>query len=31
MVGGAVENQEDVLAGKFSREDIEESLEARRI
>src|SRR5260370_38264191 len=30
-LGGAVENQEDVLAGKFPREDVEESLEARRI
>ncbi len=31
MVGGAVENQEDVLPGKFPREDIEEGLEARRV
>jgi hypothetical protein len=31
MVGGAVENQEDILAGKFSGEDIEEDLEACRI
>ena len=31
MVGSAVENQEDILAGKLSRQDVEESLEARRI
>ena len=27
MVGGTIENQEDVLPGKFPREDIEEGLE----
>ena len=31
MVGGAVENQENILPGKFSRQDVEEGLEARRI
>src|ERR1700694_1508536 len=31
MVGGAVENQEDILPGKLSGEDIEEDLEACRI
>src|ERR1700738_1944508 len=31
MVGGAVENQEDILPGKFSGEDVEENLEACRI
>src|ERR1700730_11016659 len=31
MVWRAVENQEDILSGKFSGEDIEEDLEACRI
>jgi hypothetical protein len=31
MVGGAVENQEDILPGKLSRQDVQEGLEARRI
>ena len=31
MVGGAVENQEDILPGKLSRQGVEEDLEARRI
>jgi hypothetical protein len=31
MVGGAVENQEDILPGKFSGDNIEEYLEACRI
>ena len=31
MVGGAVENQEDILPGKLSRQDVEKGLEARRI
>src|ERR1700720_295745 len=31
MVGGAVENQEDILPGKLSRQGCEEGLKARRI
>src|SRR5580704_16935499 len=31
MVGGAVENQEDILPGKLSRQGGEEDLKARRI
>ena len=31
MVGGAVENQEDILPGKLSRQSVEEGLEARRV
>src|SRR6476659_78124 len=31
MVGGAVENQENILPGKFPRQDVEEGLEARCI
>src|ERR1700730_17615616 len=31
MVGGAVENQEHILPGKLSRQDVEKGLEARRI
>src|ERR1700682_4658683 len=31
MVGGAVENQEDILPGKLSRQGVEEDLKARRI
>src|SRR5215813_2328294 len=31
MVGSAIENQQDVLPGKPSRQDVEECLEARRI
>src|ERR1700681_2887279 len=31
MAGGAVENQEDILPGKLSRQGVEEDLKARRI
>ena len=31
MVGGSIEDQEDILPGKPSRQDIEEALEARRV
>src|SRR5271168_5117394 len=31
VVGGAVENQENILPGKFLRQNLEEDLEARRI
>jgi hypothetical protein len=31
MVGGAAENQENILSSKLSRENVEEGLEARRI
>ena len=31
MIGGAIENQENILPGKLSREDIEERLEAGRV
>ena len=31
MVGGAVENQEDILPGKLSRQCVKEDLKARRI